>query len=53
MLTREQERLNAVQRPEAYREVLVESAGLPVALSVWRGDPGRASALVLRAPGAT
>jgi hypothetical protein len=53
MLTREQERLNAVQRPEAYREVLVESAGLPVALSVWRGDPGLASALVLRAPGAT
>lgn len=47
MLTREQERLNAVQRPEAYREGLIESAGLPVALSVWRGDPGRASVLFL------
>lgn len=47
MRTREQERLNAVQRPEAYGEVLIESAGLPVALSVWRGDPGLASVLFL------
>jgi alpha-beta hydrolase superfamily lysophospholipase len=45
--TREQTRLNAVQRPQAYSEVLIESAGLPVALSVWRGDPGLASVLFL------
>ena len=47
MRTREQQRLNAVQRPEAYREVLIQSAGLPVALSVWRGDPEPASVLFL------
>ena len=38
MLTLEQRRLNAVQRPNAYREVLIDSAGLPVVLSVWQGD---------------
>jgi alpha-beta hydrolase superfamily lysophospholipase len=38
MRTREQRLLNAVQRPEVYEEVLVESAGAPFALSVWRGE---------------
>jgi len=47
MLTREQRRLNAVQRPEAYREVLIDSAGLPVALSVWEGDPALPAVLFL------
>jgi alpha-beta hydrolase superfamily lysophospholipase len=47
MLTREQKRLNAVQRPEAYREVLIDSAGLPVALSVWEGEPAMPSVLFL------
>jgi alpha-beta hydrolase superfamily lysophospholipase len=47
MLTREQQRLNAVQRPDAYREVLIDSAGLPVALSVWEGDPAMPSVLFL------
>ncbi|ABL80572.1 MULTISPECIES: alpha/beta fold hydrolase [unclassified Nocardioides] len=39
MRTHEQQALNAVQRPEAYREVLLDSAGFPVALSVWKGEP--------------
>jgi alpha-beta hydrolase superfamily lysophospholipase len=38
--TRTQRVLNAVQRPEAYREVLLDSAGSPIALSVWEGRPG-------------
>lgn len=37
--TAEQRQLNAVQRPDAYREVLIDSGGLQVALSVWDGDP--------------
>lgn len=40
MRTREQRLLNAVQRPEAYEEVLVESADAPITLSVWEGNPG-------------
>lgn len=47
MLTRDQKRLNAVQRPDAYREVLIDSAGLPVALSVWEGDPALPAVLFL------
>jgi alpha-beta hydrolase superfamily lysophospholipase len=38
MRTCEQRLLNAVQRPEVYEEVLVESAGALIALSVWRGE---------------
>jgi alpha-beta hydrolase superfamily lysophospholipase len=37
MRTREQRVLNQVQRPGAYREVLIESAGTTSALSVWDG----------------
>ncbi len=40
MRTREQRLLNAVQRPEVYEEVLVESAGALMTLSVWKGSPG-------------
>lgn len=40
MRTRTQRLLNAVQRPDVYEEVLVESSGVPVALSVWNGEPG-------------
>lgn len=47
MLTLEQRRLNAVQRPDAYREVLIDSAGLPVALSVWEGEPAKPAVLFL------
>lgn len=47
MLTTEQRRLNAVQRPEAYHEVLLDTAALPVTLSVWRGDPELPSVMFL------
>ena len=47
MLTLEQRRLNAVQRPEVYREVLIDSAGLPVALSVWEGKPAKPAVMFL------
>ena len=40
MRTREQRLLNAVQRPDVYEEVLIESQGVPIALSIWRGNPG-------------
>ena len=40
MRTREQRLLNAVQRPDVYEEVLIESRGVPIALSIWRGNPG-------------
>ncbi len=39
MRTREQQLLNAVQRPDVYEEVLIESRGIPIALSIWRGNP--------------
>jgi hypothetical protein len=32
--------LNAVQRPEAYREVVIDSDGAPIVLSVWDGREG-------------
>lgn len=38
MRTREQRVLNQVQRPDAYQEVLIESAGTTSALSVWDGE---------------
>jgi alpha-beta hydrolase superfamily lysophospholipase len=47
MRTTEQRILNAVQHPDRYREVLIDSDGLPVALSVWQGDPGEAAVLFL------
>ncbi|MGY1708589.1 alpha/beta fold hydrolase [Geodermatophilus sp. SYSU D00758] len=33
--------LNAVQRPDDYREVLIHSAEAPIVLSVWKGQPDR------------
>lgn len=36
-----------MQRPEAYREVLIDSGGHPVALSVWHGQPGAPAVLFL------
>jgi alpha-beta hydrolase superfamily lysophospholipase len=36
---REQQLLNLVQRPDVYEEVLIESRGVPIALSIWRGNP--------------
>ena len=47
MRTDEQRTLNAVQRPEVYREVLIHSGGLPVVLSVWDGQPGAPAVLFL------
>ena len=40
MRTQEQRLLNAVQRPDVYEEVLIESRGVPIALSIWQGNPG-------------
>jgi hypothetical protein len=42
--TAEQKVLNAVQRPQAYREVVLTSSGAPIVLSVWAGDPDSAAA---------
>jgi hypothetical protein len=39
MRTRGQRLLNAVQRPDVYEEVLIESRGVPIALSIWKGNP--------------
>jgi alpha-beta hydrolase superfamily lysophospholipase len=39
--------LNKVQRPAAYREVVITSAGAPIVLSVWRGEPGRPAVVFL------
>ena len=38
MRSAEQKLLNAVQRPEAYREVVIWSAGARIVLSVWDGS---------------
>jgi pimeloyl-ACP methyl ester carboxylesterase len=38
MRNREQRLLNALQRPQAYEERLIESSGAPIALSIWRSD---------------
>jgi alpha-beta hydrolase superfamily lysophospholipase len=50
MRTHEQRVLNAVQRPEAYEEVLLDSDGMPVVLSVWAATTPQAPA-VLFVPG--
>lgn len=47
MRTPTQRILNQVQRPDAYREVLIDSGGTPVALSVWDGDAGAPAVLFL------
>jgi hypothetical protein len=39
MRTQEQRLLNALQRPDSYEEVLIESRGVPIALSIWKGTP--------------
>ena len=39
--------LNQVQRPEAYREDVIASAGAPVVLSVWGGSPGACAVVFL------
>jgi len=40
MRTQEQRLLNAVQRPDVYEEVLIQSRGVPIALSIWKYNPG-------------
>ena len=40
MRTKAQRLLNAVQRPEVYEEALIESLGVPIALSIWTGESG-------------
>lgn len=47
MRTSDQRRLNAVQRPDAYEEVVIASGGVPVVLSVWRGSPSAPAVLFL------
>lgn len=47
MRTPDQQLLNAVQRPKAYDEVVVESGGAPVVLSVWAGPPTAPAVLFL------
>lgn len=47
MRNREQRLLNAVQRPDIYEEVLIESRGVPIALSIWKGNPGDPCAVFL------
>lgn len=39
--------LNHIQRPSAYREVVIISAGAPIVLSVWDGEPGRPAVVFL------
>ena len=39
MRSQEQRLLNAVQRPDVYEEVLIESRDVLIALSIWRGNP--------------
>lgn len=39
--------LNKVERPDAYREVVILSGATPIVLSVWDGHPGRASVVFL------
>jgi alpha-beta hydrolase superfamily lysophospholipase len=47
MRSAEQKMLNAVQRPEAYREVVLRSAGARIVLSVWDGAAGMPVVLFL------
>lgn len=39
--------LNTVQRPAAYHEAVIQSAGASIVLSVWKGDPGRPAVVFL------
>ena len=43
----DEQQLNAVTRPEVYRELLIDSGGLRVALSVWDGDPAAPAVVFL------
>ncbi|MCZ2857481.1 alpha/beta fold hydrolase [Blastococcus sp. VKM Ac-2987] len=47
MRTTTEKQLNAIQRPDAYREVLIPSAGAPIVLSVWDGEPDRPAVVFL------
>ena len=47
MRSAEQKLLNAVQRPEAYREVVLGSAGARIVLSVWDGTADKPVVLFL------
>ena len=47
MRTSDQRLLNAVQRPEAYEEVVISSASSPIVLSVWRGQSTAPAVLFL------
>lgn len=47
--SRESRLLGRVQHPETYREILIESAGVPIALSVW--EPERPRGTVVFVPG--
>jgi alpha-beta hydrolase superfamily lysophospholipase len=47
MRSAEQKLLNAVQRPEAYREVVISSAGARIVLSVWDGAADKPVVLFL------
>lgn len=47
MRTSTQKLLNQVQRPDAYRELVITSAGAPIVLSVWEGQPGHAAVVFL------
>lgn len=39
--------LNAVEHPDAYREVMITSAGAPIVLSVWAGTAGAPAVVFL------
>lgn len=45
MRTHDQRLLNAVQRPDAYEEVVLDSDGMPIVLSVWPGPAGAPAVL--------
>lgn len=47
MRTSTERLLNAVQRPDAYREVIIPSGAAPIVLSVWDGQPDRPVAVFL------
>lgn len=47
MRTRDQRLLNAVQRPDAYDEVVLTADGVPIVLSVWPGPAGAPAVLFL------
>ena len=47
MRTASDKLLNKVQRPDAYREVVVWSGDAPIVLSVWAGQPGKAAVVFL------